>query len=189
VTPQKGVYHKVKKGETLWRISKAYSVPLDEVIRVNKIPNVAHIEKNQLVFIPGADVVKQIASVEANDEVNEFSWPIKGRIYQYFGDRNGSAFNNGINILTSEGEKVSASKEGRVVFADYLTGYDHTIILDHADGYYTVYSQNAKLLVNLGDYVFQGDPIANVGKKGDLAFAHFEIRKNSVADNPLFYLP
>ena len=63
------------------------------------------------------------------------------------------------------------------------------MILDHEDDFWTVYSQNSKLLVGLNDRVMQGNPIAQLGKSGDLAYLHFEVRKKAVADNPLYYLP
>ncbi len=58
--PTKGIYHKVLPGETLWRIAKMYHVSMEELISSNRIPNVAHIEKNQLIFIPGVAAKKDI---------------------------------------------------------------------------------------------------------------------------------
>ncbi|MCA9408016.1 MAG: M23 family metallopeptidase, partial [Candidatus Omnitrophica bacterium] len=87
------------------------------------------------------------------------------------------------------GEFVKASRSGTVVFADYLTGYGNTLILDHQDDFYTVYSKNSKLLVRLGDVVKRNDPISEVDKNENLAFLHFQIRKNAKEENPLFYLP
>ena len=67
--------------------------------------------------------------------------------------------------------------------------YGNTVILDHLDGYFTVYSNNARILVNLGDVVLKGKEIAQIGRRNDLAALHFEIRRNSIEDNPLYYLP
>ena len=75
------------------------------------------------------------------------------------------------------------------IFADHLMGYAYTVIVDHLDGYFSVYSQNIKLLVKLGDFVFKGDELARVGSNGKAPFLYFEIRKNGKADNPLYYLP
>jgi murein DD-endopeptidase MepM/ murein hydrolase activator NlpD len=182
--PKQGVYHKVKKGQTLWRIAKAYGIPVNEIIKSNNIPNVAQVEENQLIFIPGATVVKDI-KVEIVDQ-NDFIWPIKGRIVQYFHDTQDGEPSKGINIEADEGKPVKASRGGEVVFADYLSGYGKTVIIDHHDGYATVYAHTSKLFVNVGDLVPQSKEIANVG---DLAYLHFEVRKNSVGDNPLYYLP
>jgi septal ring factor EnvC (AmiA/AmiB activator) len=190
IPTQKGIYHKVKTGETLWRIAKTYNVGIREIVDANKIPDVAKIEKDQLVFIPGASVAREVEAVSnITPKAATFDWPIKGKILSYFGDRKDAWVNRGVDIEISTGEKITASREGKVVFADYLNGYNNTIILDHGDNFFTVYAQNSKLLVKLGDDVVQGDAIAECGKSGELAFLHFEIRKNSIADNPLYYLP
>lgn len=184
-----GIYHKVQEGETIWRIARAYNVTIDDIVQSNNIPNAAHVEKNQLVFIPEADEVKKNILDKGDSNKDEFSWPIQGKILHFFGERKGSYLNKGIGIKTQEGQTVQASRQGRVVFADYLAGYAYTVILDHLDGYLSIYSQNAKLLVGLGDLVLRGDKIAQVGKNGNPTFIHFEIRRNGKADNPLYYLP
>ena len=188
VMPQ-GIYHKVRQGETIWRIAKMYNVPVEDIVQINKIPNAARIEKNQLVLIPGAKGVKEIVDDKSKSKANEFDWPLKGKIISYFGTYSDSRVNNGVDIQSDVGEKVLASRDGKVVFADYLNGYGDTIILDHLDDFFTVYSENSMLLVKVNDTVSKGTPIAQVGKNGDLAFLHFEIRKNAVATNPLYYLP
>ena len=92
-------------------------------------------------------------------------------------------------ILVKEGDMVKAARTGRVVFADYLSGYGYTVILDHSDGLYSVYAKNSKLLVKLGESVLRSKDIARVGRSGSLAYLHFQIRKKSIEDNPLYYLP
>ncbi|MCK5179716.1 MAG: peptidoglycan DD-metalloendopeptidase family protein [Candidatus Omnitrophica bacterium] len=185
---RKGVYHKVKKGETLWRIAKTYNVPIKDVIRTNNIPETAKIEKNQLLFIPGVDTVKEI-SLDVDKAQNEFIWPIKGKVIRYFHHRQGGRVNKGIDIRGQEGDVVKAARTGRVVFADYLSGYGYTVILDHLDGLYSVYAKNSKLSVKLGELVLRNGDIAQVGRSSNLACLHFQIRKESVEDNPLYYLP
>ena len=111
-------------------------------------------------------------------------WPVKGKVIRYFTN------NNGIDIQTQPGEHVKATREGRVVFADYLNGYGQTIILDHSDGFHSVYAKNAELLVKLGDRVKKNAEISQVGiSTNSSSYLHFEIRKNLNADNPLYYLP
>lgn len=183
-----GVYHKVKKGETLWRIAKTYNVSIGDIIRVNNIPKAATIERNQLVFIPGVVSVKEVVTA-ADDSQNEFIWPVQGKVIKYFHERNGEQVSKGIDIKTQEGTEVKAARAGRVVFADYLSGYGFTVILDHNDGFHSVYARNAKLLVKLDEYAIKDMSIAQVGRSSDLACLHFEIRKNAIEDNPLFYLP
>ncbi len=193
VAAGKGVYHKVKPGETIWRIAKTYGVEVEAIVKSNNIPNVALIEKDQLLMIPGAAAAREVVLPTEKDkpspDTGEFIWPVKGKVIAYFNQRTGSRVNRGISIAAQEGETVHAARSGKVVFADYLPGYAFTVILDHEDNFFSVYGENAKLLVKTGDQVQQNDPLAQVGRTGDLAYLHFEIRKNANADNPLYYLP
>jgi len=182
----KGAYHKVQKGETLWRISQIYDVKIEDIIAVNRIPNAAVVEEGQLLVIPGALSAPKVSVSKPDINATEFEWPLRGRLIGYFGERKNGVTSKGINIFADEGAKVGASRAGKVVFADYLGGYAYTVILDHADGFFSVYSQNEKLLVKLGDTVAKYDPIAQAGKKG---YLYFEIRRNTVPENPLYFLP
>jgi len=184
-----GIYHKVKPKETLWRIAKAYDVPVDELVRANNIPDAAHIQENQLIFIPQAVDQKQTVSSSEAFGDDDFKWPIKGKIVSYFGDTKSSWINNGIDIKSEPGQKIFPSRGGEIIFADYLNGYGHTVIIAHEDGYQTVYARNASLLVSVGEYVTFQTPIAVVGGDGASFFLHFEIRKDSVSRNPLHFLP
>jgi lipoprotein NlpD len=189
--PPPGIYHKVRKGETLWRIAQAYQVTIERIIEGNNIPDAAKIEINQLILIPGADEARRVAAPQTDVlvENDEFGWPLKGKVVSYFNGRKGGALNQGVDIQASEGAKVAASRSGRVVFADYLNGYGQTVMLDHRDGFYTVYSNNAKVLVTSGSQVRKGDTLALVGRMGSEPYLHFEIRKDHIASNPLYYLP
>ncbi len=188
-TQPQGVYHKVCKGETLWRIAKAYGLTIDQIIQSNNIPNIAQLEQNQLILIPGAAIVKEITDDGEDVKKEEFVWPLKGKVISHFGDRKDERYSRGICIEASVGDTAHASRSGKVVFADAMPGYGNTIILDHQDGYFSFYSHNAALNVKLGDFVMKGEPLAVIGSQGDQAFLHFEIRKHNVGDNPLFYLP
>ena len=183
-----GVYHKVKKGETLWSIARAYDVSMKEVIVSNRIPNVARVEENQLVFIPGVHASKEI-TFNKDAKENGFAWPVRGKLIGYFHERKGAYFNKGIDIQAREGDTVRAARRGQVVFADYLMGYGYTVILNHADEFFSVYARNGKLLVGLNDSVHQGQEIARAGQGDNPSHVHFEIRKRSLEDNPLYYLP
>ncbi len=183
-----GVYHKVMKGETLWRITKAYAIDIEDIIEFNNIPDAAQIEKNQLIFIPGAKKTIEIV-LDKVEDTNDFVWPVRGKVITYFHQRKNNILSNGIDILTKEGQVITAARTGRVIFVDYLVGYGETIILDHSDGLYSVYANNAKVLVKLDQLVKKNNPISYPAVRKDLAYLHFEIRKNAQEDNPLHYLP
>ena len=108
----------------------------------------------------------------------------------YFDDPIGaSTVSHGIDIQAQVGDTVQAVREGEVVLAGYMSGYGQTVMIDHKDGFISVYARNAKLLVKLGDHVYKGQTIAQVGQIGSRVVEHFEIRHGSQATNPLYYLP
>ena len=184
-----GIYHKVSKQESLWRIAKTYTVSLDDIVKYNHIPNAAVIEENQLLFIPGAKEVLKVVLDKPDGKPDEFAWPLKGRVISYFNDIKGQSVNKGIDIAGAQGDRVTASRDGQVVFADYLSGYGYTAIIDHHDGFYSVYSRQSDLMVKSGEDIKKGAAIGQVAKSGRFAFLHFEIRKINEPNNPLYFLP
>jgi LysM repeat protein len=189
VEKPKGIYHKVSKQESLWRIAKTYNVTLDDIIKANNIPNAAVIEENQLILIPGATEPRKVMVDRPEGKVDEFIWPLRGRIVSYFNDAKGQHVNRGIDIAAAEGDEVKAARDGKVVLADYLNGYGYTVIIDHQDGFYSVYAHVADLIVKLNDLVARGTTVGRLAKSGHNAFLHFEVRKFDQANNPLYYLP
>jgi murein DD-endopeptidase MepM/ murein hydrolase activator NlpD len=184
------VYHKVVRGQTLWQIAQAYGVSIKDIIDSNNIPNGSALEVGQLLIIPGAQKVKDISKHTVDNNKNEFIWPLKGKVVVFFDDPIGArTVSHGIDIQAQAGDNVQAAKEGDVVLADYMSGYGQTVMIDHKDGFISVYARNARLLVKLGEHVYKGDTIAQVGQIGNRVVEHFEIRHGSQATNPLYYLP
>lgn len=121
-------------------------------------------------------------------EKNNLPWPVKGRIISYFGSLSHPKYqtkikNQGIDIETEFGSKVIAIAPGRVVFADRFRGYGNMIIIDHGDGYYTVYSNLSEIAVKVGNEVKANEVI---GLSSD--YLHFEFRKEGQPVNPLEWL-
>ncbi|MFQ5511228.1 MAG: murein hydrolase activator EnvC family protein [Candidatus Krumholzibacteriia bacterium] len=117
--------------------------------------------------------------------------PVKGRVTRQFGqDRHPKfgtvTFNNGINIKAPAGTPIRSVAPAKVEFVDWITGYGNCIILNHGDGYYTLYAHASKIFVEPGQIVAAGDVIAEVGDSGSLNGyeCHFEIRKSKEALNP-----
>lgn len=184
-----GIYHHVQKGQTLWRISKMYAVELDEIARINRIPDTTSIEVGQYIFIPNA--VKRQAS-PANYANDDFIWPIKGRVVSAFGQTFNNMVNKGINIQPYGNSDVLASRSGKVIFySDGFGGFGKTIIVDHQDGFSTVYARNAQVFIKAGDSIQKGTIIAKTGPGGKdkNTYLHFEIRKGHLPQNPYYYLP
>jgi murein DD-endopeptidase MepM/ murein hydrolase activator NlpD len=179
-----GVYHKVERGQTLWRISKMYDVDLDELIRINRIPDVTNIETGQLLLIPRRQTPLY------KDVKEDFIWPVKGRVVASFGQDFKNMLNKGINIQPYGNTDIVASKAGKIVFsADGFYSYGKTLIIDHGDGFSTVYAGLSDVLVKTGDNVSKGSIIANIRQDAKNNYLHFEIRKDHLSKNPYFYLP
>jgi lipoprotein NlpD len=178
-----GIYHKVKKGETLWRISKMYGIDLAELAQINRIENAASIEIDQQILIPHRTQPVPICIEPANSE--EFIWPIKGTVVASFGQSYNNMICKGITIKPLGESKVVAARTGKVVFAAQEFGrYGKTVIIDHGDGLSTVYTGSGEVLIKPGEMVSQGMTIAHASEH-----VHFQIRKGYTAQNPYFYLP
>ena len=106
-------------------------------------------------------------------------WPAQGRIVGRFGaPRLGSLVWDGVMISTPEGREVRAVHHGRVAFADWLRGFGLLLIVDHGDGYMTLYGHNQSLFKEVGDWVEVNEPVALVGASGgrERAGVYFGIR-------------
>jgi murein DD-endopeptidase MepM/ murein hydrolase activator NlpD len=190
VTATPGVYHSVEKGQTLWKISKMYSIDLEELAQANRITDTTAIEVGQQIFIPNRS--KPQIQVVQTDDNDDFSWPIKGKVVSSFGQITNNMVNKGINIQPYQSLEVVASRSGKVIFlGEDFAGMGKTIIIEHPDGLFTVYSRNAAVFVKIGDNVNKGSVISKAGFAGRdrNVCLHFEVRKGSVAQNPLYYLP
>ena len=145
------------------------------------------------------DVQQAIASIPAPNESQPFRslkdklpWPVQGKVVSNYGDRyaDGKLRRNGLLISTSEEAKVKAIHYGRVVFANWLRGFGLITIIDHGDGYMTLYGHSSSLFTSPGDWVAAGETIAMAGQTGgtDTPALYFEVRHNGKPDNPQRWL-
>ena len=115
-------------------------------------------------------------------------WPVNGKQHFRFGKhRPGSDVSwQGVTIAASAGEPVKAIYPGRVIFADWFQGQGLLMIVDHGDGYMSLYGHNESLLREAGAWVVGGEIIATVGNSGgqSLAALYFEIRHNGAPSDP-----
>lgn len=124
----------------------------------------------------------------------KISWPLRGKIIRSFGQETRSygtsVVSNGIDIAAKEGTKVVAADDGEVIFADRYGGQGKLIIIDHKNGFFTLYAYNSELLVSRGTKVKRGQTIAKSGMTGSASepSLHFELRKDGKAINPIPYL-
>ncbi len=115
-------------------------------------------------------------------------WPVTGKpSNRYGGRRAGSQLRwRGLVIPAKEGSNVASIHHGRVVFADWFRGSGLLLIIDHGDGYMSLYAHNQALLRDVGEWVSGGSPVAMVGNSGGQqeAALYFEIRHNGKPINP-----
>ncbi len=121
-----------------------------------------------------------------------FAYPVRGRIIRWF-SKDAADIHKGIDIAAPEGTSIVAARNGQVIYSgDIIPGYGNLIIIDHGDGFASLYANNRKNLAKkINQRVKKGDVIALVGRasRSEIPHLHFEIRKDSVAVNPLPYLP
>jgi septal ring factor EnvC (AmiA/AmiB activator) len=119
-------------------------------------------------------------------------WPASGSVKAAFGARRGVGELkwNGILIAAPEGRAVHAVHRGRVAFADWLRGFGLLMIVDHGDGYMSLYGHNQHLLKEVGEWVEAGEAVASVGASGGRAESglYFEIRHDGRPVDPVRWL-
>ena len=203
-----GVYHTVRRGETLWRISKTYGVSLTEIMEANGLSSY-DIAVNQKLRIPGATKQLAIELPEGGKPAEagpsragdvRLGWPLAGRgkgsVTSGFGPRKspgagGSTFHKGIDIDGVREERALAAAGGEVVFAGRMSGFGNVVMIDHGGRLITVYGHLSRTIVRLEEKVAKGQTIGYVGLTGAAtgSHLHFEVRHKGVSVDPLGYLP
>lgn len=118
---------------------------------------------------------------------HKLQWPVKGRLSHSFGSqKHGYLKWKGVLLSAPVGREVKTIHNGTVLFSDWLKGYGLVTVVDHGNGYMSLYGHNQTLLKNVGDRVETGEPIALVGQSGGQSQAglYFEIRHQGKAVNP-----
>ncbi|PJA80993.1 MAG: hypothetical protein CO149_00490 [Nitrospirae bacterium CG_4_9_14_3_um_filter_51_5] len=122
-------------------------------------------------------------------------WPVNGKVVSYFGRQKHPTFDTfvtkkGIEISAQEGSPIRAVSSGNVVYADWLKGYGLVVIVDHTNGFYSLYAHASKLLVAEGNSVINGQVIGETGDTGvtEEDTLYFELRKGTTPIDPLKWL-
>ena len=196
----RGDRYVVRRGESLWSISRRLDVPQVELAAANRIAAPYGVFAGQRLRIPGPG--GSSAGTEAPKKVavhrhatgappalsgHGFLWPVNGKVIGDFGRTRQGQRRDGIDIAAREGAPVLAAEDGVVAYAgDGVHGYGRLILVRHGDGYITTYAHNAALLVEAGELVERGQVIARVGSTGDVtrSLLHFELRKGRKPIDP-----
>ncbi|MGL1958220.1 MAG: peptidoglycan DD-metalloendopeptidase family protein [Colwellia sp.] len=117
----------------------------------------------------------------------KLSWPVKGRILHRFGTKKQGYLKwKGVLMAAPIGRQVQTIHNGTILFSDWLKGYGFVTVIDHGNGYMSLYGHNQTLLKSVGDRVETGEPIALIGQSGGQAQPglYFEIRHLGKTVNP-----
>lgn len=127
--------------------------------------------------------------------LGQFLWPADGDVVAHFGRQKHPQFNTyvqrkGIDIRAPEGSGIRAVMGGTVAFADWLKGYGLVAILDHANGFFSLYAHASALVVKSGDHVQAGQTIGTTGDTGmtNDNTLYFELREGAEPVDPLLWL-
>lgn len=213
IPPTDGVYYKWQKGDTLDKIAGQFKATTDEILTYvgNKIDLTnPEIKVGTYVMIPGGWrefkqwLVPTIwrpnsgASRNINGCVLEaggaygtgfFTWPTGNR---FLSGNDYWSGHLGIDIAAAEGTPLYAADSGQVVYASAIGGgYGNMIMIDHGNGYHTLYAHLSSILVKCGQSVSKGSVIGYTGNTGNSTgpHLHFEVRYNGGYINPWYVLP
>lgn len=136
-----------------------------------------------------ADIPQHLAGAEPFADLRgRLNWPLRGKIVERFGATavDGERSSQGLLIAAKDGSEVRAVSHGRVVYADWLRGYGLLLIIDHGEGYLSLYGYNETLLKEAGDWVDAGEVVATSGDSGGRKTAglYFELRRDGKPLDP-----
>lgn len=203
ILPVTGVSHKVQKGDTVYSIAKKYDANSQAIVDFpyNTFTNDETFELaiGQVVIVPDGVMPSEtpwsaVARVrqttpDAGSVVasGQFVWPVGGIITQYF-----SWYHPGIDIANNAAPNVLAADSGTVVVAGWPdnSGYGNRVMINHGNGYQTLYAHLSVVYVVPGQTVNRGDAIGRMGTTGRSTglHTHFEVILNGVHINPLSVL-
>jgi septal ring factor EnvC (AmiA/AmiB activator) len=148
-------------------------------------------KKEQRAIAPAAPPGRGSLSADTT----RLPWPVEGRVLTHFGMQRHPqfgtmVFRRGIEIAARVGDPVRAVSDGVVAYADWYKGYGKLIILEHGNGFYTLYGNLSVLDAQKGGRVAKGQAIGQAGDTGSMKGAklYFEIRRNGEAQDPLVWL-
>jgi lipoprotein YgeR len=193
----------VKKGDTLWSISKRYGVSVDTIHRANHITNTKDLKVGQKLIIPTSgkpytspSFVSRSSYVPATRVTggvssHGFIWPVKGQIVSQFGETRNGAKNSGICIVPQAEQIIVAAKKGAVEAVSDTGDGMSVIVIKHEGGIRTIYECHCSPVVGEGSNVERGQPIANINSTttGKHPEINFKIYVKDKPANPMTYLP
>lgn len=205
-----GSAYTVKRGDTLYRISRTTGTSVKDLARLNNLSPPYTIEVGQRLKLNSASGTSGGKSVKKSSATRTaaakppaalpqvtwppvgqrcWRWPTSGKVILPYSSNDGG--NKGIDIAGTRGQPVYAAGAGKVVYVgNQLRGYGNLIMIKHSDDYISAYAHNDKMMVNNGQSVKIGQQIATMGSTdADSVRLHFQIRYRATAIDPQRYLP
>jgi len=200
IPPVTGVVHLVKTGETVYSIAKKYNVSAQAIVDFpfNEFSNdeTFSLAIGQQVIIPDGQMPDEpILSPRSNlanvltpnagniSATGKWLWPAAGTITQYY-----KPWHKGLDIANHSGGPILAADAGTVIVAGWPdnTGYGNRVVVDHGNGYKTLYAHMSKIAVVAGQTVKRGDKLGDMGSTGRSTgtHLHFEIRTSKGNADP-----
>lgn len=198
IPPVTGIVHKVVSGDTIYSIAKKYGAAAQNIVN---FPFNSYMDDETFALAIGSQIIvpdgvmpEEQPSYKAPvlpvtlvaGGTGQYIWPTNGTITQY-----PVWYHLAVDIANPSAPAVVAADTGTVVLRECLNwGYGCHIIVDHGNGYQTLYGHLQAFYVNLGDKVNRGQSIGQMGSTGRSTgtHLHFEVRKNGATQNPLNYL-
>ncbi len=199
VLPLDGVYHQVGADDTIDAIASTFKSDPAAIVQYplnNLDADNPQLQVGQWLIVPGGTkpyVPRRVVAYggpipeEASKGTGSFGWPAAGDITQGYWDRH-----RAIDVGTWKGAPILAADSGYVAAAGWDdSGYGRMVIIDHGNGFQTLYAHMEKYYVEVGDSVAKGEQIGEVGSTGNSTgpHLHFEVMKNGVQRNPFGFLP
>jgi murein DD-endopeptidase MepM/ murein hydrolase activator NlpD len=208
---QDGIFYTFKNKDKIEAVAKRYKVSVDKIRQVNPTVDLVSLKAGSEIFLPGArpealaetpppakDAKEKTTKASAKGSggaSRSYRWPVMGKINSPFGWRRHPItrrqdFHTGLDIKAGRGTIIRSSREGRVAYAGWMSGYGKVVVIEHSSGQSTLYAHCDSLLVRQGAKISVGQNIARVGSTGRTTgpHLHFEIRQGNSPVNPLKYL-
>jgi len=135
------------------------------------------------------DIPSDVSQQQPFDTLKgKLRWPTRGRLTKRFGTRRGGDLKwRGVMIEAEEGGEVRAVSQGRIAFSDWMRGFGLLVIIDHGDGYMSLYGHNQALYKEVGEWVDSGEVVALLGSSGGQTHSglYFELRHKGRPINPV----
>ena len=185
-----GLYYVVQKGNSLQGLSSKFGVTIEDILDVNELES-SELAVGQLLFIPGAKLDKAKLS-QAMGELFKNPISVKYRLSSRFGPRSdpftGARSNHtGIDMACPTGTPIVATASGTITYSGTSPVFGYYVIINHGNGYQSLYGHMSKILVKKGQWVSQGTRIGLVGSTGYSTgpHLHFTVFKNGKLVDPL----